>query len=976
LAASRHIYPLAALRIKNEAHMRTRALLFVLLHAAVCRGQSLLCNTVSALGADFARQFAKQQYPLVDGRALDSAFRDTCLAQTKANPTFYCEPLAPYPALRATCLSYSSCTTSCGRSITQATRTYCLDGCNTAIQSFCNTLTDRRALYNLPIAAPSASFADYNVQIDGMAAPGALDYSSRLSATTTTWFAVKFSNASVRCNTTDTALCKNPLLALQPAFFSSSFAIAYDTFVMDNAKQYPDLQYHPTFRAKVGARMLRLGTARSNDAAFWTRGCTPPEFTVRVAFAATKMPATGYSVQPGTQVACYNRTIYIMDMREETPAYNCRFPHYVNTLRNMLDSPAKGETYEIRRQAAVKSMQAEYFAYSADGTRAVLYSLSQINNIFDCVGPAAGIGGVWTIGSPGTCTACTTRTTSSHMQTRYCNRSLVADQNRDCCYRCMPGYMMVLSPLSGNQQVCVSECKRNTQYSNGRCEPCPRGQFSAGGNDRCLTCDALGFVNARVDSVRGCVPCDPRFLASVDLCVPCPASQIVIAGACTPCVSLGAYFLSPTLLQCQPCGPGTFMQLPTTTTCQTCPLNTYLNATAATACKYCASGYQSVPNRTVCAPCPAINRTLLPYSQYFQRGCNMRCMSGSYGTNPYAAGGCRSCASVTLPVGTYALSASCADPRPCTNAPAAGAVYTAAAPLNTATCPYACQIGYREPTCTPCAYAGTGYNPLLHAPIAGTGCPFDCVPGLFRDGTRACTKACVQLVDELANGNIRARVRDYPAGVRRPHYVLGVCGSTSTFPTAEIPFLRKAWWAYLSDYATSTCGNALLETGEACDDGNAVAGDGCSSTCQVETGSYWDCDVVGAPCLPNCGWKTQTSDQWGISLRGFLLPPCSPTSGCSCQQLSYYNVSLMPVGSRRPWMVQHLVPCNCDGNIMRTLPYEVKVHRDTLHCPRQKSTFHSKSPQQRSTDKNSTVGVGTDRERERERERERALAHR
>jgi cysteine-rich repeat protein len=32
------------------------------------------------------------------------------------------------------------------------------------------------------------------------------------------------------------------------------------------------------------------------------------------------------------------------------------------------------------------------------------------------------------------------------------------------------------------------------------------------------------------------------------------------------------------------------------------------------------------------------------------------------------------------------------------------------------------------------------------------------------------------------------------------------------------------------------CGNGVVETGETCDDGNTVSGDGCSATCQVETG--------------------------------------------------------------------------------------------------------------------------------------------
>lgn len=36
---------------------------------------------------------------------------------------------------------------------------------------------------------------------------------------------------------------------------------------------------------------------------------------------------------------------------------------------------------------------------------------------------------------------------------------------------------------------------------------------------------------------------------------------------------------------------------------------------------------------------------------------------------------------------------------------------------------------------------------------------------------------------------------------------------------------------------TSTCGNSIVETGETCDDGNKVAGDGCSVTCTLECGN-------------------------------------------------------------------------------------------------------------------------------------------
>jgi fibro-slime domain-containing protein len=50
-----------------------------------------------------------------------------------------------------------------------------------------------------------------------------------------------------------------------------------------------------------------------------------------------------------------------------------------------------------------------------------------------------------------------------------------------------------------------------------------------------------------------------------------------------------------------------------------------------------------------------------------------------------------------------------------------------------------------------------------------------------------------------------------------------------------------------------TCGNREFEDGEACDDGNVQPGDGCSATCMVEEG--WGCARPGAACvqIPVCG---------------------------------------------------------------------------------------------------------------------------
>jgi fibro-slime domain-containing protein len=48
------------------------------------------------------------------------------------------------------------------------------------------------------------------------------------------------------------------------------------------------------------------------------------------------------------------------------------------------------------------------------------------------------------------------------------------------------------------------------------------------------------------------------------------------------------------------------------------------------------------------------------------------------------------------------------------------------------------------------------------------------------------------------------------------------------------------------------CGDGIIESGEACDDGNNVSGDGCSSTCQIEKG--WHCSTPGTSCTAaQCG---------------------------------------------------------------------------------------------------------------------------
>ena len=43
----------------------------------------------------------------------------------------------------------------------------------------------------------------------------------------------------------------------------------------------------------------------------------------------------------------------------------------------------------------------------------------------------------------------------------------------------------------------------------------------------------------------------------------------------------------------------------------------------------------------------------------------------------------------------------------------------------------------------------------------------------------------------------------------------------------------------LESSAHAVCGNGVLDSGEACEDGNTTNGDGCDNTCAIESG--WDC---------------------------------------------------------------------------------------------------------------------------------------
>ncbi len=74
------------------------------------------------------------------------------------------------------------------------------------------------------------------------------------------------------------------------------------------------------------------------------------------------------------------------------------------------------------------------------------------------------------------------------------------------------------------------------------------------------------------------------------------------------------------------------------------------------------------------------------------------------------------------------------------------------------------------------------------------------------------------------------------------------------------------------------CGNGLLETGETCDQGNTVAGDGCSSSCQTESG--WVCTNQPSLCV-------QSTDCGNNQIEGSEACDSSNLNNQSCVSLGY-----------------------------------------------------------------------------------------
>jgi deleted-in-malignant-brain-tumors protein 1 len=113
---------------------------------------------------------------------------------------------------------------------------------------------------------------------------------------------------------------------------------------------------------------------------------------------------------------------------------------------------------------------------------------------------------------------------------------------------------------------------------------------------------------------------------------------------------------------------------------------------------------------------------------------------------------------------------------------------------------------------------------------------------------------------------------------------------------------------------TSACGNATVEGSEACDDGNGASGDGCSSSCTVESG--WACSGSPSSCAPVCnnGILTPPEQCDGANLNGASCTSLGYTGGTlGCSNTCQYNTSACTSTTCGNGMVDDGETCD-DGN--------------------------------------------------------------
>lgn len=732
-------------------------------------------------------------------------------------------------------------------------------------------------LKHLSSTTSAALGADYTVDID-LQSP--LLSFIPLTSTTVLWTTVVLLRPSTADGRSVLTLMPNAMFTVPISLVSASSIV----------------MFADTLSKKKGGKLSSTGLIIA--------GCSVPSFTVRLEWQQTI-------------AGCWRRILTIKEARElsvygkDASQRRCFMPFDLDQLRFLLLTQSQAKVSQM--------IQSKEW-----GTGGVLFPLAYAETLLQCAST-----GTWygqqTIYA-GICVSCVSmyaKKRADGFRVRTCNHSVAADAKMDCCLGCISTMIMLQ-----NTQECVERCRPgNTLLQSGygkkRCTPCAAGLYSHGDLSLCVTCSVLmSDPNSWLSPSFGCKRCGSQAFVSSSGCVACDTGKYVSTGGsiCHYCPNAGYFYRSqyknistttslPQQASCVACAPGTYSPS-SSSPCAVCSRDTFAPLSASTTCHTCPLGNFSGVGSTGCVSCTA---TLYAFAEYFQSGCGLRCMPKvSYlRSSPYAPNGCGSCTKdIVLPIGSYPKNTDCTIALPC--APILNAHFTTAG-----SCAWGCNAGFylTASGCTACDF-GPGFSKDRHRPT-GKGCEYTCQPYFFVDPPQLqCDIPCVDLTEEAAAGRIFSRIGNYDHGNTNdiPNYVQGVCGTNDTLPRAEIRPLRLGRWAKKGEtIANNLCGNSFFNKGEECDDGNRAAGDGCSAHCKIEK-MLWDCDLIGAPCVPNCGWSITSPAVNGVGLYGYVLPGTG-----ACTNLSYrYNVEPLSHSERSAWMKANLINCDCS---LRTLPY-------------------------------------------------------
>ena len=294
--------------------------------------------------------------------------------------------------------------------------------------------------------------------------------------------------------------------------------------------------------------------------------------------------------------------------------------------------------------------------------------------------------------------------------------------------------------------------------------------------------------------------------------------------------------------QCSSCGTGALGVLasaadfPSGCRCQA----GYTLSAAETACVACPAGaFKGAAGNEACTPCGSNAALQTATGQTFAQACFCQAGFQLNGT----ATGCNACPPNSYKGGVDNTNCIACGP---------GAVGTAAT-ASTFGAGCACTNGFQpdsltQPTlCTACP-ANTFKDQQSNTMC--TACPASSVapPG------QTSQDACQCIAGYGGNAAVSSALAESCVICDYGSYKGSVGNANCSACPQGYTTLQRASTA-LAD-CSERCGNSQIRGGEACDDGNTASGDGCSSSCQRETG--WSCPAPGVACI-NCGVSQQPS---------------------------------------------------------------------------------------------------------------------